>query len=102
MLFPRCTSVHGMGMVISLDVALLADAPSGPAGHKADDPGELTVLRVVRMRPMGLVIPRRGVRHVLEAQAGAFAAWGLAPGSRISVEGSTARPGDQTDVGVPR
>jgi uncharacterized membrane protein (UPF0127 family) len=64
-------SVHGVGMTYGLDVALL-DA-------------DLVVLHTLRLRPFGLTRARRGVRHVLEAEAGAFARWGLHPGSRIEV-----------------
>jgi uncharacterized membrane protein (UPF0127 family) len=64
-------SVHGWGMRYDLDVAQL-------------DAG-FVVVRVVRLRRGGLVAPRRGVRHVLEAQRGAFEAWGLAAGSHVSV-----------------
>ena len=64
-------SVHGWGMRYDLDVAQL-DA-------------EFVVVRAVRLRRGGLVAPRRGVRHVLEAQRGAFEAWGLAAGSQVAV-----------------
>ena len=64
-------SVHGWGMRYDLDVAQL-DA-------------EFVVVRAVRLRRGGLVGPRRGVRHVLEAQRGAFEAWGLVAGSHASV-----------------
>ena len=64
-------SVHAWGMRYDLDVAQL-DA-------------ELVVVRAVRLRRGGLVAPRRGVRHVLEAPHGSFRTWGLAAGSRVSV-----------------
>ena len=57
-------------MVFTLDVAQLDD--------------EMRVIRTCRLRPFGLVAPRRGTRHVLEAQAGAFAGWGVRPGSVVS------------------
>jgi uncharacterized protein len=79
----HCTSVHGVGMVMTLDVALLDD--------------DLTVRHVRRLTPFGLVMPRRGVRHVLEAQRGAFQRWGLQPGSRLGC-----RPVDATLGGGPR
>jgi uncharacterized protein len=75
LLLTRCTSVHGAGMVVALDVALLAD--------------DLTVLHTRWLPPFGLVLPRRGVRHVLEAGAGAFERWGVRPGVRLTVR---ARP----------
>ena len=78
LLLTPCNGVHGIGMVYRLDVALL-DA-------------ELTVRRTGVLRPFGLVPPRRGVRHVLEAQRGAFARWGLEPGSRLAIEPAAAAP----------
>jgi uncharacterized membrane protein (UPF0127 family) len=76
LLLLRCTSVHAVGMLFTLDVALLTGDPGG----------ELTVLRTTVLRPFGMTLPRRGVQHVLEAQRGAFAAWGVAPGVRLQVE----------------
>ena len=64
-------SVHGWGMRYDLDVAQLDAA--------------FVVVRTVRLRRGGLVGARRGVRHVLEAQHGAFAVWSLQPGSHVSV-----------------
>ncbi|GLY13861.1 hypothetical protein Kisp01_08770 [Kineosporia sp. NBRC 101677] len=63
-------SVHGMGMLYALDVALLDD--------------EATVLHVLTLRPFGLTRPRPGVRQVLEANRGSFSRWGLRVGSRIT------------------
>ena len=71
LLITGTNSVHGMGMVYTLDVAQL-DA-------------DLQVVHVTRLRPFGITMPRRGVRHVLEAERGAFARWGLRPGSRIAL-----------------
>ena len=67
-------SVHGMGMLATLEVALLDD--------------DRQVLATLRLRPCGLSRPRRGVRSVLEAPVGSFARWGLVVGSRL-----TLRPG---------
>jgi uncharacterized membrane protein (UPF0127 family) len=64
-------SVHGVGMLQTLEVALL-DA-------------DLQVRRVLRLRPFGMTAPRRGVRSVLEAPVGSFRRWGLEVGSRIAV-----------------
>lgn len=71
LLLRRSSSVHGVGMTYSLDVALLT----------ADD----RVTHVLRLRPFGATRPRRGVKHVLEARAGSFAQWGLQPGVRLEV-----------------
>jgi uncharacterized membrane protein (UPF0127 family) len=64
-------SVHGWGMRYALDVAQL-DA-------------DLVVVRTAVLRRRGLVAARRGVRHVLEAERGAFEAWALRAGSRLTV-----------------
>jgi uncharacterized protein len=66
-------SVHGMGMLYALDVALL-DA-------------DLGVLHTLTLRPFGATRPRRGVKHVLEAERGAFAGWNLRVGSRLGSDG---------------
>lgn len=71
LLLPGTGSVHGVGMTRSLDVALL-DA-------------EHVVRRALRLRPFAVTLPRRGVRDVLEAPAGSFAAWGLASGARLQL-----------------
>ncbi|MGW6392752.1 DUF192 domain-containing protein [Streptomyces sp. NPDC055103] len=70
LLITRTNSVHTFGMRFAIDVAYLDR--------------ELRVLSVVTMRPgrLGMVRPRG--RHVLEAEAGAMAAWGLRPGTRVS------------------
>lgn len=64
-------SVHGMGMLTTLEVALLDD--------------DRQVLATLRLRPCGLTRPRRGVRSVLEAPVGSFARWGLVVGSRLTL-----------------
>lgn len=68
-----CTSVHGAGMRVPLDYAVLDDAG--------------VVLSVGLLRPWGLTRPVRGGRHVLESRAGGFAEWGLSVGSRIAIPG---------------
>jgi hypothetical protein len=45
----------------------------------------LVVVRLAVLRRGGLVAARRGVRHVLEAERGAFQAWALRPGSQVTV-----------------
>jgi uncharacterized protein len=66
-------SVHGLGMLYSLDVALLDS--------------ELKVLHTLVLSPFGLTRPRRRVKHVLEAERGAFADWELRVDSQLrSVE----------------
>lgn len=64
-------SVHGLGMMRSLDVAMLA--PDG------------TVRAVDVLRPGRLCSSGPGTRSVLEAPVGSFARWGLVPGSVVTV-----------------
>lgn len=64
-------SVHGAGMRVPLDVALL------------DSRG--VVLAVQVLRPWAVTRPRPGVTAVLEAPVGSFARWGLRVGSTVSV-----------------
>lgn len=66
----RTSSVHTFGMRFPLEVALL-----GP---------DHTVVAVRSMAPGHLLLPRWGVRAVVEAEADAFPAWGLSVGSRLS------------------
>ena len=74
-------SVHGVGMTRSLDVALLL--PTGQSPRRAV--GSHRVERTAVLRPFGLVTSARGIRSVLEAPAGSFAAWGLASGSTVEI-----------------
>lgn len=71
-------SVHTFGMRFSLDVAYLDR--------------EFTVLDVCRMPPGRLGAPRLRARHVLEAEAGAMARWGVRPGVRIRIRGRHGAP----------
>ena len=68
MLFRRCRSVHTFGMAFPIDVVLLDRA--------------LRVVAVVAVPPGRLLLPRRGVRHILECAAGV----GLRPGDRLITE----------------
>ncbi|WP_260635978.1 DUF192 domain-containing protein [Streptomyces angustmyceticus] len=65
-------SVHTFGMRFAIDVAYLSR--------------DFTVLAVRTMRPGRLGLPRLRARHVLEAEAGAMARWGVRPGDRLGVE----------------
>lgn len=71
LLLERTRSVHTFGMRFAVDVAF-CDA-------------ELEVLRTVRLAPHRLALPVRRARRVLEAEAGAFAHWGLCAGDRLEV-----------------
>ncbi|WP_421121881.1 DUF192 domain-containing protein [Aquihabitans daechungensis] len=64
-------SVHTFGMRFPIDVALCDRA--------------LRVIAVRTLVPGCLVLPRRLVRAIVEAEAGAFASWGLIAGSTLAV-----------------
>lgn len=68
---PRCRWVHTVGMRFPIDVAHLA----------ADG----TVLRTARMARWRVGRPVRHCRTVVEAEAGAFARWGLCVGDVVEI-----------------
>ncbi len=66
-------AVHTLGMRFAVDVAHLDRA--------------FQVLDVRTMRPVRIGLPRPRARHVLEAEAGTMARWGLERGVRVTVLG---------------
>ncbi|MEU2063044.1 DUF192 domain-containing protein [Streptomyces sp. NPDC013455] len=76
MLLSPASGVHTFGMRIPIDVAYLDR--------------RLTVIAVRTMPPGRLGLPRPRARHVLEAEAGAMAGWGLRAGVQVAVEEGTA------------
>lgn len=72
LLLTPANSVHTFRMRFPIDVAYL-------------DRG-LRVLAVRTMRPGRLGRPRLRARHVLEAEAGAMAGWGVRAGVRVGVD----------------
>ncbi|MFH8237531.1 DUF192 domain-containing protein [Streptomyces sp. NPDC018321] len=72
MLLSPANSVHTFRMRIPIDVAYLDR--------------RLVVIAVRTMRPGRLGLPRMRSRHVLEAEAGAMAGWGVRAGVRVGVE----------------
>ncbi|MBL1081215.1 DUF192 domain-containing protein [Streptomyces actinomycinicus] len=75
MLLSPASGVHTFGMRIPIDVAYLDR--------------RLTVIAVRTMPPARLGLPRLRARHVVEAEAGTMAGWGLRAGVRVSVETTT-------------
>ncbi|MET9443962.1 DUF192 domain-containing protein [Streptomyces sp. NPDC006610] len=71
-LLTPASGIHTFGMRMPIDVAYLDR--------------DLVVLAVRTMRPGRLGMPRLRARHVLEAQAGVMAGWGVRAGARVSVE----------------
>jgi uncharacterized membrane protein (UPF0127 family) len=64
-------SVHSAGMKFALDVAFLSE--------------DLVVLRMARLAPWRVALPRRGARSVLETEAGALDRWGVRLGDRLEI-----------------
>ncbi|MGE5227067.1 MAG: DUF192 domain-containing protein [Planctomycetaceae bacterium] len=81
LLLERCRSVHTFGMGFPIDVVLLDR--------------RWRVVRVVPMRPRRLLLPRLGVRHVLEVAEGA------APRPGLRLTSSPAGPGSRPTRGAP-
>jgi uncharacterized membrane protein (UPF0127 family) len=71
MLFPKTKSVHSFGMQFVLDVAFLDD--------------QNTVLHVISLAPNRVTGFHRRSSAVLEAQSGAFEAWGIEPGDSLEI-----------------
>ncbi len=71
MWFPSTRSVHTFGMRQPIDVAF------------CDLDG--VVLRLRRVGPYRVTLPRRGVRQIVEAEAGAFERWTVAVGDRLEI-----------------
>ncbi|MET9951038.1 DUF192 domain-containing protein [Streptomyces sp. NPDC006339] len=90
LLITPTNSVHTFGMRFTVDVAYLDRS--------------LRVLDVVTMRPGRLGMVRWRGRHVLEAEGGAMASWGLRPGVRVAVDltdrGGSGGPGPAGRTGL--
>ncbi|MFI7097804.1 DUF192 domain-containing protein [Streptomyces sp. NPDC050161] len=71
LLLTPASGVHTFRMRFALDVAYLGR--------------DFRVLAVRTMHPGRLGLPRPRSRHVLEAEAGAMAGWGLRPGLTLEV-----------------
>ncbi len=67
----RTRSVHTAGMRFPLDVALLSE--------------DLRVLALRRVAPWRVILPRRGVRSVVEAEAGSWERWGIRVGDQLLI-----------------
>jgi uncharacterized protein len=72
MLLCPASIVHTFRMVFTIDVAFCDR--------------HLVVLRTVRMRPNRCSRPVPSSAAVIEAEAGAFARWGVVPGARLRVD----------------
>ncbi|WP_225632117.1 DUF192 domain-containing protein [Streptomyces solaniscabiei] len=78
LLLSPANSVHTFRMRFPIDVAYLDR--------------RLTVIAVRTMPPGRLGLPRLRARHVLEAQAGAMAGWGVRVGVRVEPVEGQGRP----------
>lgn len=72
LLLTPASGVHTFRMRFAIDVAYLSR--------------DLTVLAVRTMRPGRLGRPRPRARHVIEAEAGSMARWGVRPGVRLRID----------------
>ncbi|MGW2748163.1 DUF192 domain-containing protein [Streptomyces sp. NPDC001450] len=72
MLLSPASGVHTFRMRMAIDVAYLDR--------------RLRVIAVRTMKPGRLGLPRLRSRHVLEAEAGVLAEWGVGAGARVTVE----------------
>ncbi|MBP0458236.1 DUF192 domain-containing protein [Streptomyces montanisoli] len=72
LLLTPCGSVHTFGMRFAIDVAYLDR--------------RMRVLGTQTLHPGRLPLPRLRARHVLEAEAGAMAEWGLRVGVTVRIE----------------
>ena len=72
MLLKHTKGVHSVGMRFAMDVAWLDK--------------ELTVIDMTTLRRFWIALPKLRARSVLEAEAGAFARWGLSPGDRLEIK----------------
>jgi hypothetical protein len=73
LLLRHTRSVHTIGMRFAIDVAFLTN--------------DLRVVATTTMGRQRLALPHRKGRCVLEAEAGAFARWQLAPGDQLELKG---------------
>jgi uncharacterized membrane protein (UPF0127 family) len=64
-------AVHTAGMKFPLDVAFLSE--------------DLVVLRMVRLAPWRIALPRPGARSVLLAEAGALERWGVRVADQLDI-----------------
>ncbi|MFI6346305.1 DUF192 domain-containing protein [Streptomyces sp. NPDC050560] len=71
-LLSPASSVHTFRMRFAIDVAYLNS--------------RMKVVSLHTMKPGRLGTPRLRARHVLEAEAGAMASWGIRRGTRVRVE----------------
>ena len=65
-------SVHTLGMRFAIDVAFCDK--------------DLTVVDAITLAPYRMSLPRPKARCVIEAEAGAFARWGLQRGDQLEIK----------------
>lgn len=63
--------VHTVGVRFPVDVAFLTE--------------DLVVVRLVRLPPWRVARPRRGVRSVLQTEAGSLERWGVRVGDQLDI-----------------
>jgi len=73
LVFEGTRSVHSVGMRFPIDVAF-CDV-------------DLVVIKTMRVVPHRITLPVWKANNVVEAEAGAFARWGLCVGDRLEIRG---------------
>jgi len=63
--------VQTLGMKFAIDVAFLSE--------------DLVVVRVVRLPPWRIALPRRGARSILQTEAGALERWGVKVDDQLDI-----------------
>jgi uncharacterized protein len=76
-------AVHTAGAKFAIDVAFLS--------------GDLTVVRMTRLKPWRVAVCGRAVHSRVETEAGSFERWGVRVGDQLEVR--VARPGEDLDAG---
>jgi uncharacterized membrane protein (UPF0127 family) len=68
---PGARLAHTAGLRFPLDVAFLSE--------------DLVVLRIVRLSPWRVALPRRGARSILQTEAGALERWGVRMSDQLEI-----------------
>jgi hypothetical protein len=67
----KARAVQTLGMKFAIDVAFLSE--------------DLVVVRVVRLPPWRIALPRRGARSILQTEAGALERWGVKVDDQLDI-----------------
>jgi uncharacterized membrane protein (UPF0127 family) len=103
LLFEGTRSVHSVGMRFPIDVAFCGPdlgidgngggarprrrRGAGGSWREGCPPMCFDVIKTMRVEPHRITLPVWKAHHVLEAEAGSFARWGLCVGDRLEIRG---------------